>query len=254
MNLKVENVGVHLGAKKIIKDINLHVDNHSFVALLGPNGSGKTTLLKSVYRVLEPSHGMIYLDDFKMKNLSPKKIAQHMSVVSQFQSNSFDFTVGEMVLMGRTPHLRPLEKESLEDYQLMDEALRKTGLYEFKNRSISELSGGEKQRVVLARAIVQGPSLMILDEPSNHLDIKYQLEILQIIKNLGINVLAALHDISLAAQFCDYIYFIKEGEIKYNGTPKEVITKEIMKEIYEVDCEIFVDSRTNNLSISYYTT
>lgn len=182
-----------------------------------------------------------------------KQIAQHMSVVSQFQNNSFDFTVEEVVLMGRTPHLRALERESSLDNELVDEALCKTGLYEFKNRSISKLSGGEKQRVALARAIVQSPSIMILDEPSNHLDIKYQLEILHIIKNLGINVLAALHDISLAAQFCDYIYFIKDGEIKYDGTPKEVITKEILKEVYEVDCEIYTDSRTNNLLISYYT-
>jgi len=253
MNLTVENIDVHLGTKKIVKGIDLHVDNNSFIALLGPNGSGKSTLLKSIYRVLKPSNGTIYLNDLKMNDIPAKQIAQHMSVVSQFQNNSFDFTVEEVVLMGRTPHLRALERESSLDNELVDEALCKTGLYEFKNRSISKLSGGEKQRVALARAIVQSPSIMILDEPSNHLDIKYQLEILHIIKNLGINVLAALHDISLAAQFCDYIYFIKDGEIKYDGTPKEVITKEILKEVYEVDCEIYTDSRTNNLLISYYT-
>ncbi|GGP10649.1 ABC transporter ATP-binding protein [Oceanobacillus neutriphilus] len=253
MNLTVENVDIFLGAKKIVKGIDLHVANHSFAALLGPNGSGKSTLLKSIYRVLEPRSGTIYLDDLKMKNIPVKEIAQHISVVSQFQSNSFDFTVKEIVLMGRTPHLRALERESSADYQLVDEALHKTGLYELKDRSISKLSGGEKQRVVLARAIVQSPTLMILDEPSNHLDIKYQLEILHIIKKLGINALAALHDISLAAQFCDYIYFIKEGEIKHHGKPKEVITKEILKEIYEVECEVYEDSRTNNISISYYS-
>lgn len=252
MNLTVSDVDIHLGTKKIVSGIDLHVDNHSFVALLGPNGSGKSTLLKSIYRVLEPSSGTIYLNDLNMKHMSAKRIAQHMSVVSQFQHNSFDFTVNEVVLMGRTPHLRALEQEHSSDFQLVDEALQKTGLSDMKHRSISKLSGGEKQRVALARAIVQSPSLMILDEPSNHLDIKYQLEILRIIKNLGINVLAALHDIPLAAQFCDYIYFIKDGEIKYDGTPKEVITKEILKEIYEVDCEIYEDKRTNNLLISYY--
>lgn len=253
MDLTVENVDIHLGAKKIVKGIDLYVDNNSFVALLGPNGSGKSTLLKSIYRVLKPRKGTIYLNDLKINDMPTKKIAQHMSVVSQFQNNSFDFTVEEVVLMGRTPHLGALENESSKDNQLVDEALCKTGLYELKKRSISKLSGGEKQRVALARAIVQSPSIMILDEPSNHLDIKYQLEILQIIKNLGINVLAALHDISLAAQFCDYIYFIKDGEIKYDGRPEKVITKEILKEVYEVDCEVYKDSRTNNLLISYYT-
>ncbi|KAF1305014.1 ABC transporter ATP-binding protein [Candidatus Enterococcus willemsii] len=253
MDLTVENLDIFLGAKKIIKDIDLQVANHSFTALLGPNGSGKSTLLKSIYRVLEPNSGTIYLDDLKMKQLPTKEIAQRMSVVSQFQNNSFDFTVKEIVLMGRTPHLRALEKESTLDYQLVDDALEKTGLQELKNRTISKLSGGEKQRVSLARAIVQNPTLMILDEPSNHLDIKYQLEILRMIKKLGVNALAALHDISLAAQFCDYIYFIKEGEIKYHGKPKEVITKEIIKDIYEVDCEVYEDTNTHNILISYYT-
>ncbi|WP_207942603.1 iron complex transport system ATP-binding protein [Enterococcus sp. DIV2402] len=253
MDLTVENIEVFLGTKKIINGIDLQVANHSFTALLGPNGSGKSTLLKSVYRVLEPKSGTIYLDDLKLKQIPTKEIAQRMSVVSQFQSNSFDFTVKEIVLMGRTPHLRALEKESSLDYQLVDEALEKTGLYDLKDRTISKLSGGEKQRVSLARAIVQNPTLMILDEPSNHLDIKYQLEILRVIKKLGVNALAALHDISLAAQFCDYIYFIKEGEIKYHGSPKEVITKEIIKDIYEVDCEVYEDSKTHNILISYYT-
>lgn len=252
MDLTVENIEVFLGTKKIINGIDLQVADHSFTALLGPNGSGKSTLLKSVYRVLEPKSGTIYLDNLKLKQIPTKEIAQRMSVVSQFQSNSFDFTVKEIVLMGRTPHLRALEKESAMDYQLVDEALKKTGLYDLKDRTISKLSGGEKQRVSLARAIVQNPTLMILDEPSNHLDIKYQLEILRVIKKLGVNALAALHDISLAAQFCDYIYFIKKGEIKYHGRPKEVITKEIIKDIYEVDCEVYEDSKTHNILISYY--
>ena len=253
MNLNVENVEIFQGTNKVIKGIDLQVHDHSFTALLGPNGSGKSTLLKSVYRVLEPKSGTIYLNDLDLKNTPTKQIAQQMSVVSQFQNNSFDFTVKEIVLMGRTPHLRALEKESLHDYELVEEALLKTGLYKLRDRSISQLSGGEKQRVSLARAIVQAPSLMILDEPSNHLDIKYQLESLRVIKQLEVNTLVALHDISLAAQFCDYIYFIKEGEVKYYGTPKEVITKEILKDIYEVDCEVYNDPKTQNLLISYYT-
>lgn len=252
MDLQLENIEVDMAAKKIIKGIDLHVVNHSFVALLGPNGSGKSTLLKAVYRVLQPSNGTIYLNNLAINHISNKKIAQHMSVVSQFQNNSFDFTVQEVVLTGRTPHLRMLEKESKEDFNIVEAALKQTGLYEYRERKMSNLSGGEKQRVALARAIAQSPSLMILDEPSNHLDIKFQLEILNIIKNLNLNVLSALHDISLAAQFCDYIYFIKEGKVVVHGTPSEVITKENIKEIYEVDCEVFRNEATGNLCISYY--
>lgn len=252
MDLQLEDIEIDIGTKKIINGIDLSVFNHSFVALLGPNGSGKSTLLKAIYRVLHPSQGTIYLDHLSINKIPPKTIAQNMSVVSQFQSNSFDFTVEEIVMMGRTPHLKLLEKESSKDLEIVEEALRKAGLLEYRNRKVIQLSGGEKQRVALARAIAQNPSLMILDEPSNHLDIKYQLEILNIIKNLNINVLSALHDISMAAQFCDYIYFLKRGEIVCHGTPREVITKEMIKEIYEVDCEVFQDPDTKNICISYY--
>lgn len=253
MDLTVKNLKVSLGTEQILKGVDLEVKNHSFTALLGPNGSGKSTLLKTVYRVLKPKSGTIYLDDHELKQLSTKKIAQEMSVVAQFQQKSFDFTVADVVLMGRTPHLRVMEKESGEDHRLVTKVLAQTGLTDLKDRPISQLSGGEQQRVSLARAIVQAPTLMILDEPSNHLDINYQLEILQIIKDLQINALVALHDISLAAQFCDFIYFIKEGEIRYYGTPKEVIKKEILKEIYAVDCEIYEDPKTHHLLISYYS-
>ncbi|MFJ7954368.1 ABC transporter ATP-binding protein [Lysinibacillus sp. NPDC096418] len=252
MDLQLEDIEIDIGTKKIINGIDLSVFNHSFVALLGPNGSGKSTLLKAIYRVLRPSQGTINLDDLSIDKIPVKTIAQNMSVVSQFQSNSFDFNVEEVVMMGRTPHLKLMEKESSKDLVIVENALRKTGLLEYRNRKVLQLSGGEKQRVALARAVAQNPSLMILDEPSNHLDIKYQLEILNIIKNLNINVLSALHDISMAAQFCDYIYFLKKGQIVCHGTPKEVITKEIIKDIYEVDCEVFQDPYTENICISYY--
>lgn len=252
MDLRLDGVEIDIGTKKIIHGIDLSVLQNSFVALLGPNGSGKSTLLKAIYRVLRPSQGVIYLNDLSIDQIPVRKIAQNLSVVSQFQSNHFDFTVEEVVMMGRTPHLKKLEKESKKDYEIVEDALHKTGLSEYKNRNILSLSGGEKQRVALARAIAQCPSLMILDEPSNHLDIKYQLEILSIIKNLNINVLAALHDITLAAQFSDYIYFLKEGEVVCHGIPEKVITKETLKEIYVVDCEIFHDPRTKSMCISYY--
>ena len=176
MDLRLDGVEIDIGTKKIIHGIDLSVLQNSFVALLGPNGSGKSTLLKAIYRVLRPSQGVIYLNDLSIDQIPVRKIAQNLSVVSQFQSNHFDFTVEEVVMMGRTPHLKKLEKESKKDYEIVEDALHKTGLSEYKNRNILSLSGGEKQRVALARAIAQCPSLMILDEPSNHLDINLNFE------------------------------------------------------------------------------
>lgn len=252
MDLELKDVSISIGKKNIVEDICLKVADNSFVALLGPNGSGKSTLLKSVYRVLSYEKGIILLDNNSMKDVASRYIAKNMSVVSQFQNNNFDFSVLEVVLMGRTPHLKSMEREREKDFKIVEEALFKTGMYSYKERLISSLSGGELQRVVLARAIAQDPSLMILDEPSNHLDIKYQLEILAILKELNLNVLTALHDVSLAAQFCDYIYFIKDGKINFHGKAEDVINKENIKYIYGVDCEIDRNIKTGNLNISYY--
>ncbi|MFD2728256.1 ABC transporter ATP-binding protein [Enterococcus camelliae] len=252
MDLRVEHLAVSIARQSIIQDVSLNVMNHSFTALLGPNGSGKSTLLKAIYRILRPQNGTIFLDNQNLTEIPSKKIAQKMAVVSQFQQNSFDFTVEEVVLMGRSPHLKALEKLHPEDWQLVEDALEKTGLVGLRKRAVANLSGGEQQRVTMARAIVQNPSLMILDEPSNHLDIKYQLELLKLIRQLNLNALAALHDLSLAAQFCDYLYFLKDGFIRYEGKPNDIITKEVIKDIYEVDCEVSLDSKTNHLQISYY--
>jgi len=253
MELILNNVEVNIAAEKIINGVNMHIKNNEFVALLGPNGSGKSTLLKTIYRVLRPASGTIFLNDLDIQKMSNRAIAQKMSVVSQFQTNSFDFTVKEAVLIGRNPHLKMLEREKQSDHHIVEDALRKTGLEQYQDRWVSNLSGGERQRVALARAITQNPSIMILDEPSNHLDIKYQIEILHIIKQLNLTVLAALHDIPLAAQFCDYIYFIKDGVVVYEGRPKEVITKEVIKEVYEIDCEVFEEPNTKKICVSYYT-
>lgn len=251
-DLKIERLKVSLGDQEIIKGINLKVFENSFVALLGPNGSGKSTLLRSIYRVISPTSGSVFLDNKLMSQYTSREVAREMSVVSQFQNNNFDFTVEEVVMTGRSPHLSSMQKEGFEDHKIVEEALNLVGLSSLKNRNVSQLSGGEKQRVALARAIAQRPKTMILDEPSNHLDIRYQMEILSLIKGLGINVLAALHDLTLAAQFCDYIYLLKEGRVCYEGTPDEVITEQHIKEIYGLDSEVFRHPKTGTLNISYY--
>lgn len=238
MDLRVENLHYSIEGKEIVKGASLTVDKNRFVTILGPNGCGKSTFLKNVYRVYKPTSGMIYLDDKEMKTYSLKKSAKEMAVVAQFNNLAFDCSVYDVVLMGRTPHLKMMEREHQADFDIVNQAIEEVGMTEKKNQSYLSLSGGEKQRVVLARAIAQKPSLLILDEPTNHLDIRYQLTILSIVKRLNINVLAVLHDVQMAYQYSDYIYLMKEGKFVYEGIPSEVITEKNIKDIYDVDCHI----------------
>lgn len=145
--------------------------------------------------------------------------------------------------MGRSPHKKRLEPDNSKDYQIVNESLDKVGMLEFKNRSFSTLSGGEQQRVILARALAQQTPCLILDEPTNHLDIKYQLSLLNIVKDLDLTIVAAIHDLNIAAMYCDRLFVMKNGKIVGSGTPQEVLTKEFIKEIYDIDVEIVNDSK-----------
>lgn len=250
MELRCDNIQYSIEGSRILNGISLGVSNNEFHTILGPNGCGKTTFLKTVYRITKPDLGAIYLEGKPLDNISIRKSAQNMAVVAQFNNLNFDCSVLDVVMLGRTPHLKMMEQEKKEDYEIAYNALKSVGMYEKRNRSYLSLSGGEKQRVVLARAITQQPTLLLLDEPTNHLDIKYQLEILKIVKKLNVNVLAVLHDIQLACRFSDYIYLIKDGRIRYKGKPEEVITKDNMREIYDVECEV-INRGSNQILIQY---
>ncbi|WP_410495586.1 ABC transporter ATP-binding protein [Cellulosilyticum sp. ST5] len=251
MDLKVKKLKVTLSQKEIVKGIDLAITNNKFIGLIGPNGSGKSTLLKAIYGVIKPSFGEVFISDKNMKDYNKKSLAKTLGVVSQFNHINFDFKVIDIVLMGRAPYKGLLEQDNKNDYDLALKALAQVGMLDFAQKSFSLLSGGEKQRVILARAITQSPKILILDEPTNHLDIKYQLEVMSIVKNLNICVLAALHDLTLAAQFCDELYVLKEGSIVYQGAPNEIITEEMIKKVYDVDSHIYINPITNKLSIEY---
>ena len=238
MELRCDNIQYSIEGSRILNGISLGVSNNEFHTILGPNGCGKTTFLKTVYRITKPDIGTIYLDGKPLDNISIRKSAQNMAVVAQFNNLNFDCSVLDVVMLGRTPHLKMMEQEKKEDYEIAYNALKSVGMYEKRNRSYLSLSGGEKQRVVLARAITQQPTLLLLDE------------ILKIVKNLNVNVLAVLHDIQLACRFSDYIYLIKDGRIRYKGKPEEVITKDNMREIYDVECEV-INRGSNQILIQY---
>ena len=238
MDLTCKDVCYSIKDKKILDHVSINVDKQRFVSILGPNGCGKTTLLKNIYRVLKRDSGEIVFNGNSIDDLHLREAAKKIAVVAQFNEINFDCSVKDMVLLGRTPHIPFMQSETQKDYKIVEDALQKVGMLDKADRSYLSLSGGEKQRVALARAIAQQPTLLLLDEPTNHLDIRYQIEILQIVKDLNINVLAVLHDIQLACRYSDYIYLMKQGTIRYEGKPQTTITEQAMHDVYGINCKL----------------
>ena len=242
MKIFAENVEIALGGTPILKKIGIDVADREFVGVIGPNGSGKSTFLKCIYRVLKPEGGAILLDGTPLPEMSVRESAKKVAVLSQQNYYNFEFSVRDIVLMGRSPHKRMMERDTREDYAIVEDALRKVGMEAYGDRVFSTLSGGEQQRIILARALAQQTPCLILDEPTNHLDIKYQIQILDVVSSLGVTVLAAFHDLNIAARYCDRIYAVNDGKIVACGTPEEVLTPELLRELYEVNAEVFPDS------------
>ena len=242
MDIHAKQIGIIFDDTAILKNVSIHVENKEFVGIIGPNGSGKSTFLKIIYRVLKPSVGSVFVDEKPLNKMSIRDSALKTAVVAQHNAYSFDFSVEEVVLMGRSPHKRTMERDNETDYRIVQEALRTVNMEAFSQRNFSTLSGGEQQRVILARALAQQTPCLILDEPTNHLDIKYQLQLMSLVKRLNLTVVSAIHDLNIASMFCDKIYVLKEGNVIAYGTPREVLTKKTIKDIYEIDAEIIEDS------------
>ena len=235
MTLELVGISVDIGGRRIVNDVHVDVPDGSFVGLLGPNGSGKSTILKTIYRVNHPEAGQVLLDGRDLLAMRPKDVAQRVAVLAQETTVEFDFTVFEMVMIGRTPHKRAFDRDNDTDRSIVAHAIERVGCEDLAHRSFNTLSGGEKQRVLIARAIAQGADHLILDEPTNHLDIRYQLDVLELVAGLGVTILAALHDLSLAALFCDTVYLLTDGKIVTGGPPASVVTTEMVRHAYGAD-------------------
>ena len=251
MDIKVERLKVQFGDREILKNISLDFPKQKFTGIIGPNGSGKSTMLKCIYRVLEPDSGVIYLNGKPLNQYTVKQSAQLQSVLAQHNYYNFDFEVLDVVLMGRSPYKNSMEDDNAEDYAIANEALRVVGMEKFAHSSFSLLSGGEQQRVMLARALTQQTECLILDEPTNHLDIKYQLQIMDIVKSLDLTVVAAVHDLNIAAMYCDRLVAIKNGQIVGMGTPRELLTEKFIYDMYEVRCRVDEEKSTGRINIVY---
>ena len=227
------------------------MSDKDFVGIIGPNGSGKSTLLKSIYRVLTPQSGTVFLDGNALNSYKPKESARKMAVVAQHNYYNFEFSVQDVVLMGRAPHKKAMERDNADDYRIVREALEKVNMGGFAQRSFSTLSGGEPQRVILARALAQQTQCLILDEPTNHLDIKYQLQLMDIVRSLRLTVVSAIHDLNIAAMYCNKLFVLQNGRIIAFGPPKQVLTREFIRQVYEVEAKLYTDPETGQMHILY---
>lgn len=251
MRLQIKNLTFSYGKKTTVENINLEVDRGEFVGLIGPNGSGKSTVLKNVYRGLTPDSGKMILDGEDLLKMPYKKSAIKMAVVGQENEVPFDFSVEEIVAMGRSPHKKLFDFDNADDRKIVYHALEHLGMEDMAKRSYVNLSGGEKQRVIIARAVAQESDFLILDEPTNHLDISYQMQIFDFIKRLNVTVLSAIHDLNMAALYCDRVYALKKGKIIMQGTPEEIFTPDNIFDIFGVRSSVVKNSVTGKMSITY---
>ncbi len=246
--MQIKDLSWGFNGRNILENITLNIRKGSFTGIIGPNGAGKTTLLKLILKLFPPEKKTIFLRDRDITSFSRRDLAQKTGYVPQTFSVDFGFSVKQIVAMGRNPHLKPFSSESEEDRIIIEEALRDTHVEYLEKKDISRISGGELQRVIIARALAQKPDILALDEPTSHLDINHQIKILSLVRDLSIKktitVLAILHDFNHALEYCDNIILMNEGTVEASGTPEAVITPETMKKIYHLEVKMEKNSFT----------
>lgn len=242
------------GGRRVLDAVSLHIPQGSVVALLGPNGSGKTTLIRILAGLLTPQQGQVFIDGRPITEMSRLAIARRIALVPQDTHSPFDFSVLDMVLMGRYPHLSALALETADDVAIAREALAVTGTAALETRSFSTLSGGERQRVVIAAALAQAAEVLLLDEPTASLDLAYQLDVAALVRRLnrerGTTVLLSTHDLHLAASICDRVAMLKDGRVVAEGPTESTLTPERIGATYGVLADVQRHSRTDHLTVT----
>ncbi|GHC98698.1 ABC transporter ATP-binding protein [Zhihengliuella salsuginis] len=251
MSLAAENVSWSREGTLVVDGVTLRPAPGDTVGLLGPNGSGKSSLLRLMQGVAKPSAGTVRLDGEALSSIPRRSIARAVAVVSQHAQTDMDILVEDVVRLGRIPHRGTWGGDPEADRAAVVRALEHTGLADKADRLWHTLSGGERQRVQIARALAQEPRELLLDEPTNHLDIRHQLELLTLVTRLPVTSIVALHDLNLAAMFCDQLVVLKDGAVVAGGTPREVLTPALIRDVYEVDAEVRYDDARGRVAISF---
>jgi len=242
-DILVNDLRFSYNGQEVIRGLNIEVACGSFVGILGPNGSGKTTLVKLITGVLKPSSGRIELKGESIVQWNPRRMGRTVAVVPQATHIAFPFTALEVVLMGRAPHLGGLALEGNEDIAIAQSAMEMTDVWELRGRTMQEISGGEAQRVIVARALAQKPHILLLDEPTVHLDIKHQITVMELLKKLNreerLTVVIVSHDLNLIARYADRVVLLRRGAVHADGKPEEVFSASNIHAVYEASVEIF---------------
>lgn len=245
MSIEAKDLQVKYGEKLALNNANFKVNNGEIVTIIGPNGSGKSTLIKTISRCLKPQSGEIFLDGINIYKIPTKKIAREISILPQVKNISADITVEKLVSYGRYPHISFGKRINKDDQEIINWALEKTGLIELRDRYVATLSGGERQRAWIAMALAQKPKILILDEPTTYLDISYQLEVLELVKELNksldLTVIMVLHDLNQAARYSDNIYVLRDGRICEYGRPSKIIKSKLLKEVFRIEAHVYED-------------
>lgn len=250
--LSVQSLTWAVANRTLLNNIQFSLTKGKMLGIIGPNGAGKSSLLRCLYRYIKPQSGDIFLNGIDSKNISNKAFAQKVAVVLQDMPFQAEISTYQLVSMGLAPHKGIFEFISNAERQKITAALTQVGLQNKADYLFDHLSGGEKQRALIARAIVQQPELLILDEPTNHLDIRYQIQILELVKKLGISVIASIHDLNLASAFCDKLLLLNQGNIIAKGTPSEVLTEKRLSQVFGVCSKIQPHPQHGKPLISYF--
>jgi iron complex transport system ATP-binding protein len=228
--------------RTFLHDISLEIQPGDFYGVIGPNGAGKSTLLKTLTGILKPFRGRVTLFGKDIARVSPREIASRIAVIPQEVSPLFPFTAREIVAMGRHPHIPRFRRQRPADFEAMELAMRETDTASLADRYVDELSGGERQRVIIARAMCQQPEALLLDEPTSHLDINHQIEIFELLADLNrkksVAIFLISQDLNLCAEYCRELILIKDGRIHRRGNPREILTREMVKEVFGADVSI----------------
>jgi len=250
--LAVSNLGWSAGNNKILTDISFQVPVGSFTGMLGPNGAGKSTLLRCLYRYITPDLGEMHFAGQDINTMSNHEFAQKVAVVLQHTPQDFNLSVFDVVALGLIPHKTMFSGNTQSDLALISTAIEQVGLSDKANTHFETLSGGEKQRVMIARAIVQRPQLLLMDEPTSHLDVKYQIQIMELAKSLGITIIASFHDINLASAICDQLLILKKGKLHTVGAPQDVITEAMLSSVFDVCTNVSKHPQHESPHVTYF--
>lgn len=248
--LNIDNISYLVGDKKILKNISFKIDKNEIIGIIGPNGAGKTTLLKTLNNINEITSGKITYNGENIKDIDTKKLAQYISFMNQNTNLSFDFPCIDVVTLGRYPYLEKFREYSENDKNIALKYMKITNTIKFKDKSILALSGGERQRVMFAKTLTQESNIILLDEPTSSLDIKYEEEIFKILKDIkkeGNAIITIIHNLRTAIKYCDKLLLLVNGEILKYGTPREVITEENLKKIYGMDIKVYFNEINGRL-------